>query len=273
MKILHKVTSFFAGLFLAVLTSFVFFTPVKAAHCKETILPNHFFKVLSADDRLYTLNNAGELLYFPNKAVEKSWQPWAAPFVFISPQCFSALPTPKNYPAAMTFAPGSSLIQNVFNLDVYRIEPPRTLVLTAKVDAADVYDKNLPINVVNPVEWPNYLSPDSKTQNQLNTQTPINRANGTHYDTEKYMNALSTYRGSGYYFQLYTGKISPGNLSIKSGVPFMVDNYDFATHTLAFGDTVFQLAPYGYALISLENPGIQPILCDGGQVATILVAF
>lgn len=83
--------------------------------------------------------------------------------------------------------------------------------------------------------------------------------------TEKYQQALNTYRSAGAYFQFVGCHANPGTLSIKRGVSYMIDNRDKAAHTIKVGNvSSYRVGGYGYAIVKAPAPGRYYITCDDG---------
>ncbi|TAN33050.1 hypothetical protein EPN28_03560 [Patescibacteria group bacterium] len=89
--------------------------------------------------------------------------------------------------------------------------------------------------------------------------------------TLSYTKALSIYRKSGYYYQFYKCKGTPGSLTMKKGKQFMLDNRDAKAHTVAFGKQSYYVPKYGFAIATAKYVGKFFITCDGGGAAQILV--
>ena len=87
----------------------------------------------------------------------------------------------------------------------------------------------------------------------------------------EYVEALAKYRSSGAYFQIVNCRGTPGTMTLKRGVVFMVDNRDNADHRIGVGNRSYDLGPYGFIIVSAATAGISNITCDGGGAAQIRV--
>ncbi len=90
---------------------------------------------------------------------------------------------------------------------------------------------------------------------------------------QSYLEAVATYKSSGYYFQFVSCQALPGTLTLKAGKKFMLDNRDNTTRTIAVqGGQSFQIGPYGFAVATAPSTaGTHYITCDGGGSASISV--
>lgn len=89
--------------------------------------------------------------------------------------------------------------------------------------------------------------------------------------SESYESALNKYRTSGGYFQLANCRSTPGTISIKRGVKFMIDNRDPVPHRIKVGDTAYQVAGYGFLIITPTTLGTNYLTCDGGGSGMVSV--
>ncbi len=87
-------------------------------------------------------------------------------------------------------------------------------------------------------------------------------------DQASYQKAVSTYQ---YRFQLDNCHGTPGSISLKSGVKFMVENKDDAAHKIAVAGQTFQTKAFGFFVTSVTKAGTYPITCDGGGAAQLIV--
>ncbi len=87
-----------------------------------------------------------------------------------------------------------------------------------------------------------------------------------------YVEALATYRKSGYYFQFVHCSGNPGSMVIKRGNNVMLDNRDTVKHTFKVGPKSYVLPGYGFVIAKAETVGTNRILCDGGGSASLTVA-
>lgn len=88
---------------------------------------------------------------------------------------------------------------------------------------------------------------------------------------DQYSWALSIYKERGSIFQFVECRGTPGSLSIKRGVQFMLDNRDAKPHVIGVGSTKFVLGPYDYVIATAQMLGVNFITCDGGGSAQLIV--
>jgi hypothetical protein len=88
-----------------------------------------------------------------------------------------------------------------------------------------------------------------------------------------YTEALSIYgaQGTGYHYQFVNCRGTPGQLTMKKGTKFLLDNRDNASHKFTIGSQTYSLGKYGFAVITARDLGTYNILCDGGGAASIFV--
>lgn len=89
--------------------------------------------------------------------------------------------------------------------------------------------------------------------------------------TKSYTDALNIYQKSGYRFQFVNCSGIPGTFNIKLGVKFMIDNRDDESHQIGIGTKKYNLAPYDFAVVTVQKIGTYNITCDGGGSAQINV--
>lgn len=89
--------------------------------------------------------------------------------------------------------------------------------------------------------------------------------------SQSYAEALKEYSASGYRFQFVNCKASPGSLTIKKGVTFMLDNRDNRSHKIKVGATTYSIGAYGYVIATAKTVGLNYILCDGGGTGRLQV--
>ena len=93
----------------------------------------------------------------------------------------------------------------------------------------------------------------------------------TTVETEDYGEAVATYGKSGYRFQFVDCSGTPGYLTMKLGVKFMIDNRDNESHQIAIGTEVYKLEAYDFAIVNIKKTGDFIITCDGGGAAHVLI--
>lgn len=86
-----------------------------------------------------------------------------------------------------------------------------------------------------------------------------------------YNQALKIYGANGYRIQFSECHGIPGQLSIRQGVKFMLDNRDNKAHTIKVKSRSFRLPAYGFAVISATETGTYNITCDGGGATELNV--
>jgi len=111
-------------------------------------------------------------------------------------------------------------------------------------------------------------SPTDQTQA---TTTPSNTAAKSGSTSNlAYNEALKIY-GTGYRIQFAECHGTPGQLAIRKGVKFMIDNRDNVNHTIVVKSQTFHLAAYGFAIVTATDLGVYNITCDGGGAAQLNV--
>lgn len=91
--------------------------------------------------------------------------------------------------------------------------------------------------------------------------------------TQRYLDAIRTYKNTGYYFQFVDCHGLPGSLTLKAGKKFMLDNRDGKSRKIAIqGGQSFTVSAYNFAVATAPSKtGTHYITCDGGGAASILV--
>jgi len=85
---------------------------------------------------------------------------------------------------------------------------------------------------------------------------------------ETYQKALGTYQ---YRLQFLNCQSNPARLTLKTGMPLMLDNRDSEKHTFKMGKQSFSVLGYDYVIAKAPTPGTYTIICDGGGAAEIQV--
>jgi hypothetical protein len=89
--------------------------------------------------------------------------------------------------------------------------------------------------------------------------------------SQSYTDALKIYSASGYRMQFVNCQATPGQLTIKKGQKFMIDNRDSKPHKFKVGSTLYSVKAYGFAIATSKTLGVNFITCDGGGAAKINV--
>lgn len=76
---------------------------------------------------------------------------------------------------------------------------------------------------------------------------------------------------SAYRFQLDDCHGSPGQLVVKAGVPFTIDNRDPEPITVTVAKRSYRIRAYGSLVTSVWTAGTHRITCNGGGAATLIV--
>jgi hypothetical protein len=79
------------------------------------------------------------------------------------------------------------------------------------------------------------------------------------------------YIESGYRFQFSRCTGTPGNLVVKSGKYFLLDNRDAQAHIFAFAGQSHSIGAYGAAVAAIWKTGTFQITCDGGGSSKVTV--
>jgi hypothetical protein len=115
------------------------------------------------------------------------------------------------------------------------------------------------------------------TTKQVIESTPLQRQapvaiKKQQFDAEQeYTDALNTYRTAATYYQFVGCKGSPGNMVLKQGKYFMLDNRDKVAHTIKVGDVAYSVPAEGFRIAKAISTGENLITCDGGGAARINV--
>lgn len=89
--------------------------------------------------------------------------------------------------------------------------------------------------------------------------------------SQSYTDALKIYSASGYRMQFVNCQATPGQLTIKKGQKFMIDNRDSKPHKFKVGSTSYSVKGYGFVIATSKILGVNYITCDGGGAAKINV--
>ncbi len=88
----------------------------------------------------------------------------------------------------------------------------------------------------------------------------------------KYTEVMQMYQKSGYRFQFLNCQATPGNMTLKARVKFMLDNRDAETHKIKVGGTSYTVGSYNYVIATAPSTvGTHYVTCDGGGSARINV--
>lgn len=83
---------------------------------------------------------------------------------------------------------------------------------------------------------------------------------------------IAAIRDSGYSFQFLDCHGTPGQLVVKSGKSFLLDNRSPDPVTISVAGKTWRVAGHSAAAASVSAPGTHNITCDGGGAATLVVA-
>lgn len=89
--------------------------------------------------------------------------------------------------------------------------------------------------------------------------------------TPSYADALKQYSASGYRFQFVNCRATPGKMTIKQGVTFMLDNRDDKAHKIKVGSVTYNVGAYGFVIATAKTVGTNYVVCDGVGSAEINV--
>ncbi len=89
----------------------------------------------------------------------------------------------------------------------------------------------------------------------------------------RYQSAVAIYgeRGTGYRFQFAECSGVPGELTMKKGVRYMLDNRDDQEHTFRVGPNAVNIPAWDIAILTAGPVGQWYVTCDGGGAAVIKV--
>ena len=102
------------------------------------------------------------------------------------------------------------------------------------------------------------------------TTTPV-ITNSSTASSKVRADLIAAYRKSGYLVQFVKCQSEPGQLAIKQGQKFMLDNAETTPHTFTIKSQAFKLGGYGYAIATARALGTYSINCDGVNRAQLLV--
>ena len=86
-----------------------------------------------------------------------------------------------------------------------------------------------------------------------------------------YPKAGLPYVESGYRFQFSDCHGTPGQLTVKRGKYFLLDNRDDSAITIAVAGQSYKIGPYGAAVAAVWKEGVHQITCNGGGAASLNV--
>lgn len=81
----------------------------------------------------------------------------------------------------------------------------------------------------------------------------------------QYVEMISKIGGYRFQFSNNCASVYPSTFAIKSGVQFMIDNRDSIAHVFSFSGQKFNVAGFGYAIVTSSKIGDQTVFCDGIQ--------
>lgn len=83
---------------------------------------------------------------------------------------------------------------------------------------------------------------------------------------------IAAIKATGYSFQFLDCHGTPGQLVVKSGKSFVLDNRSPDPVTISVAGKTWRVAGHSSAAASVSAPGTHNITCDGGGAATLVVA-
>lgn len=88
----------------------------------------------------------------------------------------------------------------------------------------------------------------------------------------KYTDIMQLYQKSGYRLQFVGCQATPGAITLRSGVKFMLDNRGDKSHKIKIGSKTYTLGAYAYIIATAPTTaGTHNVTCDGGGTARINV--
>jgi len=85
---------------------------------------------------------------------------------------------------------------------------------------------------------------------------------------QQYVKALETYQ---FRIQFDKCQASPGTITLKEGLPILLDNRGANTLVLKFGKQSYSVLGYDYLIAPAPTPGTYTITCNGGGAAEVQV--
>jgi len=133
------------------------------------------------------------------------------------------------------------------------------ILLYALVARPDGKGKGEPLEGPPPAEEETTVAPDVVVGGQ------------TEAASGNYPKAGLPYVESGYRFQFSDCHGTPGQLTVKRGKYFLLDNRDDSAITIAVAGQSYQIGPYGAAVAAVWKEGVHQITCNGGGAASLNV--
>lgn len=138
---------------------------------------------VSGHAAIYTVNNAGKVLYFPSGDEFKSWNVdnTYGGYTTITQACYDAMPVPSVFPVGVNYRPGSYVIKRPSSDQLYVVEPNNTIAKISTTDAAALYGASYKVMTVADVFWPNYIHMGSDIAGKAHDGMLVSNAGSTWY--------------------------------------------------------------------------------------------
>lgn len=106
-------------------------------------------------------------------------------------------------------------------------------------------------------------SKPAATSTPATTKPKTTTTSGNKAVTSAYSLALATYTANGRRIQLYQCHGTPGQLLVKKGYTYMIDNRDNTSHTIRIGTLqTVNVTGYGYLILTASTLGTFNGICD-----------
>ncbi|HPV70828.1 MAG TPA: hypothetical protein PKY08_02960 [Candidatus Magasanikbacteria bacterium] len=110
------------------------------------------------------------------------------------------------------------------------------------------------------------------TSTTSTVKLPAKKSTTSKTTTEKpltYEEAVKMYENNRFQFSNSCSRVTPTSFVLKKGSRFMIDNREDKFHIFSFLDQKYSVKPYSFVIVTAQTVGVQPVLCDGAQRATV----
>jgi len=121
---------------------------------------------VTGDPAIWSVNNAGKLLYFPSGYEFKSWnvgEGYKGLYTSVSQTCFNAMEQATTNPTGITFRSGSYVIKRPSSDQLYVVLPDNTKQLATAAYLKALYGADYTAYEMSPVFWANYVTTKTGT--------------------------------------------------------------------------------------------------------------
>lgn len=159
-----------------------------AAVC-PTLVSGDMVKV-SGRAAIYSVNNAGKVLYFPSGDEFKSWTSLSATaanqyasqgYLTVTQECFDSLAVPSTYPGAVNYRAGSYVVRRPSSDQLYVVLPGNSLAKISTTDATALYGSGYKVMTVQDAFWPHYVNRGADVAGTVHEGMLVSNAGKTWY--------------------------------------------------------------------------------------------